>query len=76
VAAAVAAQPPGAFLVESLLSCGGQIILPAGYLPAAFAAVRAAGMARDSSWGPSAAVYARLYQEAVEARRDVLTLAG
>jgi starch synthase len=44
--------------------------------PAAFAAVQAAGMARDSSWAPSAAVYARLYREAVRARRGVLTLTG
>jgi len=34
---------PAAFFCESALSCGGQIILPAGFLPAAFAAVRAAG---------------------------------
>jgi len=34
---------PAAFFCESALSCGGQIIMPAGYLPAAFAAVRAAG---------------------------------
>jgi 4-aminobutyrate aminotransferase-like enzyme len=32
-----------AFFCESALSCGGQIILPPGYLKAAFAAVRAAG---------------------------------
>jgi 4-aminobutyrate aminotransferase-like enzyme/Ser/Thr protein kinase RdoA (MazF antagonist) len=32
-----------AFFCESLLSCGGQIVLPAGYLSAAYAAVRAAG---------------------------------
>jgi len=32
-----------AFFVESLLSCGGQIVLPPGYLDAAFARVRAAG---------------------------------
>jgi 4-aminobutyrate aminotransferase-like enzyme/Ser/Thr protein kinase RdoA (MazF antagonist) len=31
------------FFCESALSCGGQIILPRGYLKAAFAAVRAAG---------------------------------
>ena len=34
---------PAAFFCESALSCGGQIILPPGFLPAAFAAVRAAG---------------------------------
>lgn len=43
VAAAVLKMPPGAFLIESLLSCGGQIVLPRGYLEAAFRAVRAAG---------------------------------
>ncbi len=32
-----------AFFCESLLSCGGQIVLPDGYLQAAYAAVRAAG---------------------------------
>jgi 4-aminobutyrate aminotransferase-like enzyme/Ser/Thr protein kinase RdoA (MazF antagonist) len=32
-----------AFFCESALSCGGQIILPAGYLKEAYAAVRAAG---------------------------------
>jgi 4-aminobutyrate aminotransferase-like enzyme len=32
-----------AFMVESLLGCGGQIVLPDGYLQAAFAQVRAAG---------------------------------
>ncbi len=39
-------QPPEAwraFLCESALGCGGQIILPPGYLREAFAAVRAAG---------------------------------
>jgi 4-aminobutyrate aminotransferase-like enzyme/Ser/Thr protein kinase RdoA (MazF antagonist) len=34
---------PAAFFCESALSCGGQIILPPGYLKEAFAAVRAAG---------------------------------
>lgn len=43
VTAAVSAIPPSAFLIESLLSCGGQIVLPEGYLSAAFAAVWAAG---------------------------------
>jgi 4-aminobutyrate aminotransferase-like enzyme len=32
-----------AFICESLLGCGGQILLPAGYLETAYAAVRAAG---------------------------------
>ncbi|HVV83803.1 MAG TPA: glycogen synthase GlgA [Kofleriaceae bacterium] len=36
--------------------------------PAAFAAVRAAGMARDSSWAPSARVYAGLYRQALARR--------
>lgn len=34
---------PAAFYCESLLGCGGQIVLPDGYLPEAYAAVRAAG---------------------------------
>lgn len=34
---------PAAFYCESLLGCGGQIILPDGYLRQAFAQVRAAG---------------------------------
>jgi 4-aminobutyrate aminotransferase-like enzyme len=34
---------PGAFLAETLVGCGGQIIPPRGYFPAAFAAARAAG---------------------------------
>ncbi len=33
----------GAFLCESLLSCGGQIVLPPGYLAAAYRHARAAG---------------------------------
>jgi len=33
----------GAFFCESILSCGGQVVPPAGYLRAAHAAVRAAG---------------------------------
>jgi 4-aminobutyrate aminotransferase-like enzyme len=33
----------GVFLCESLLGCGGQIVLPDGYLAASYAAVRAAG---------------------------------
>ncbi|MAG56138.1 MAG: hypothetical protein CMJ83_07600 [Planctomycetes bacterium] len=36
-------RPPAAFLAESLPGCGGQIVLPDGYLEAAFSAVRAAG---------------------------------
>ena len=35
--------PVAAFVVESLLGCGGQIVLPDGYLTAAFKHVRAAG---------------------------------
>jgi 4-aminobutyrate aminotransferase-like enzyme/Ser/Thr protein kinase RdoA (MazF antagonist) len=34
---------PAAFIAESVLSCGGQIPLPPGYLPAVYGAVRAAG---------------------------------
>jgi 4-aminobutyrate aminotransferase-like enzyme len=33
----------GAFIAESILSCGGQIVLPPGYLTAAYRAVREAG---------------------------------
>jgi 4-aminobutyrate aminotransferase-like enzyme len=32
-----------AFICESMLGCGGQVLLPDGYLPAAFEHVRAAG---------------------------------
>ncbi len=35
--------PAGAFLCESILSCGGQIVLPPGYLAAGYRAVREAG---------------------------------
>ena len=46
-AAAAAARArggrPAAFLCESLLSCGGQIVLPPGYLSAAYRHARAAG---------------------------------
>ena len=38
-----AGRAPGAFIVESLPSVAGQIVLPPGYLKEAFAAVRAAG---------------------------------
>ncbi len=38
-----AGRAPAAFLCESLLSCGGQIVLPPGYLAAAYAHARAAG---------------------------------
>jgi 4-aminobutyrate aminotransferase-like enzyme/Ser/Thr protein kinase RdoA (MazF antagonist) len=38
-----AGEKPAAFLCESLLSCGGQIELPPGYLAAAYAHARAAG---------------------------------
>jgi ethanolamine-phosphate phospho-lyase len=33
----------GAFIMESVLSCGGQVVPPAGYLRRVYAAVRAAG---------------------------------
>jgi 4-aminobutyrate aminotransferase-like enzyme/Ser/Thr protein kinase RdoA (MazF antagonist) len=36
-------HPPAAFLCESLLSCGGQVELPPGYLAAAYGQARAAG---------------------------------
>ena len=36
-------QEPAAFIAESVLGCGGQIVLPAGYLAAAFEHVRGAG---------------------------------
>ncbi len=36
-------RPPAAFIAESLPSCGGQIIPPAGYFETAFRHVRAAG---------------------------------
>ncbi|MDP7359018.1 MAG: aminotransferase class III-fold pyridoxal phosphate-dependent enzyme, partial [Pseudomonadales bacterium] len=42
-AAASGGRPIAAFFAESLLSCGGQIPLPDGYLAAAFEHVRAAG---------------------------------
>jgi len=38
-----AGRPPGAFMAESLIGCGGQVIPPDGFMPAAFQAVRAAG---------------------------------
>ncbi len=38
-----AAENVAAFFAESALGCGGQIILPPGYLTACYAAVRAAG---------------------------------
>ena len=38
-----AERPLAAFIVESLLGCGGQIELPPGYLAEAFSAVREAG---------------------------------
>ncbi|MEZ4699353.1 MAG: aminotransferase class III-fold pyridoxal phosphate-dependent enzyme [Rhodothermales bacterium] len=43
VADLAAAHPPAAFIAESILSCGGQIVLPEGYLASAYAAVRRAG---------------------------------
>jgi 4-aminobutyrate aminotransferase-like enzyme len=36
-------SPPAAFFCEPLLGCGGQIVPPTGYLPAAFQHVREAG---------------------------------
>jgi 4-aminobutyrate aminotransferase-like enzyme len=33
----------GAFIAESILGCGGQVVLPPGYLAAAYQHVRAAG---------------------------------
>lgn len=36
-------RPPALFLCESMLGCGGQIVLPPGYLREAFKHVRAAG---------------------------------
>jgi len=36
-------RKPAAFICESMLGCGGQVLLPDGYLAAAFAHVRAAG---------------------------------
>ncbi len=38
--AAAAGSPVGAFIAESILSCGGQIVLPPGFLAGAYAAVR------------------------------------
>jgi 4-aminobutyrate aminotransferase-like enzyme len=39
----MAGTPVGAFICESILSCGGQIVLPEGYLAAVYQRVRAAG---------------------------------
>jgi 4-aminobutyrate aminotransferase-like enzyme/Ser/Thr protein kinase RdoA (MazF antagonist) len=36
-------HPPGVFLVEPILGCGGQVELPTGYLRESFAHVRASG---------------------------------
>ena len=41
--AEAAGRRVGAFICESLLGCGGQIVLPEGYLHRVYAAVRAAG---------------------------------
>jgi 4-aminobutyrate aminotransferase-like enzyme/Ser/Thr protein kinase RdoA (MazF antagonist) len=41
--AGAAGRNVAAFICESLLGCGGQIVLPRGYLETAYAAVRAAG---------------------------------
>ncbi len=38
-----AGHPAGAFLAESMLGCGGQVVLPEGYLEGAFRRVRARG---------------------------------
>ncbi len=38
-----AGRPPAAFFCEPLLGCGGQIVLPAGYMEAAFDLVRQSG---------------------------------
>jgi hypothetical protein len=38
-----AGRRPAAFLAESILSCGGQVLLPPGYLAEAYRHVRAAG---------------------------------
>jgi 4-aminobutyrate aminotransferase-like enzyme/Ser/Thr protein kinase RdoA (MazF antagonist) len=35
--------PPAAFIAESILSCGGQVVLPRGYLREAYRRIRAAG---------------------------------
>ncbi len=40
---AAAEEPPAAFISESILSCGGQVVPPEGYFKAAYAHVRAAG---------------------------------
>lgn len=37
------AEKPAAFYCESILGCGGQVVLPEGYLQAAYAYARAAG---------------------------------
>ncbi len=38
-----AGTPPAFFIAESISGCGGQVVLPAGYLSSAFAAVRKVG---------------------------------
>ncbi|MFN0180487.1 MAG: aminotransferase class III-fold pyridoxal phosphate-dependent enzyme [Gemmatimonadales bacterium] len=40
---AASGEPAAAFLAESILSCGGQVVLPDGYLAAAYRRIRAAG---------------------------------
>src|SRR3990170_3842612 len=42
-ALAASGEPVAAFLAESLLSCGGQIVLPDGFLAEAYRRIRAAG---------------------------------
>jgi 4-aminobutyrate aminotransferase-like enzyme len=36
-------RPPGALITESILGCGGQVVLPEGFLAESYTAVRAAG---------------------------------
>jgi 4-aminobutyrate aminotransferase-like enzyme len=38
-----AGRPPGAFMAESLIGCGGQVIPAPGFMPEAYTAVRSAG---------------------------------
>ncbi len=38
-----AGRPPGAFMAESFIGCGGQVIPAPGFMPEAYAVVRAAG---------------------------------
>lgn len=36
-------EPPAAYIVESIMCCGGQVQLPHGYLPGVYELTRAAG---------------------------------